>query len=305
MNVLAFDVSKDTLDGFDGSSMLSISNEPKAIGKLLKRYSTDWVLILEPTSIYHMELAEKAHKKGMTVYLVNPRVIGHFRETRSRIKSDEVDAECLHAFCMRNWEDLRPWSPLAPAAETLRKAIKRYHHVTKLKVALAQSMAGCKLAECEACLASFRVLQDELERQAIEAAEQLDADLYKRLKGITGFGPYSACAFTYMLRSRKFESADAVRAFIGLDLVFRDSGKKKGTRAISKCGDSTLRHAACCAGRGLLNSNLGRAVNQSLKAKGRKPTECLVIAAKKLTRIAFGISQNGQTFNPENFCWGT
>src|SRR2546423_10796467 len=83
MKVLASDVSKDNLVTFDGHKRAVHLNCPSEINTLLKGYDKDWAVVMEPTSTYHMELAERAHRAGHTVYLVNPRVMSKFREARS------------------------------------------------------------------------------------------------------------------------------------------------------------------------------------------------------------------------------
>ena len=304
MNVLAADVSKDQLCGFDGKKAFQIDNADKQIDELLKRYPKDWVVIMEPTSIYHMQLAERAHRAGHTVYLVNPRVMAKFREARSyRAKTDPIDAECLYEFGLHYSYKLRPWSPLPAELERLRQALKRYHKVTQARVKIAQTMQGYSCSELDKVFLELGVLLDKLMQDAIRAAKEVNEGFYTRLLQCTGFGPYSTCAFAFLLQSREFETTDAVRAFIGMDLRVRDSGKKKGKRCLTKCGDSMLRHAATCAGRGLLNSKLGRDVNLELKARNREHPERMIIAARKQIRTAWWILKSGGSFDPRKFTW--
>jgi transposase len=303
MKILAFDVSKDFLDLYNGTSYEKIVNGPKSIDAVLKQYSPKWVVVMEPTSVYHLELAERAFRKGFTVYLVNPRSLSKFREGRKRCKTDKIDSECLHTFCERNHQDLRAWAPLAPDLEKLRKAIKRYHKATQLRTTVVQSFGTYPCVEKEEVVKTLIALQEKLEKEVIEAAKKVDEDYYNRLQSAPGFGPYSACAFTFLMRSRSFEDPDAVRAFVGLDLQFKDSGKKKGKRTVTHCGDSSLRHAACCAGRGLLNSRYGKSMNQDLKAKGRESIERVVMASRKQIRVAYALAHCQESFNPEKFTW--
>jgi len=288
----------------NGTKAFDILNNGKQIDELLERYPKDWAVIMEPTSIYHMELAERAHRAGHTVYLVNPRVMSKFREARSfRAKTDPIDAECLHEFGVNFHAKLRPWSPLPVELERLCRALKRYHKVTQARVKIAQTMQGYDCAELEKVFTEMSALLDKLMQDAIRAAKNANEDFYNRLLECTGFGPYSACAFAFMLLSREFETTDAVRAFIGMDLRVRDSGKKRGTRCLTKCGDSMLRHAATCAGRGLLNSKLGRDVNLELKARNRKHPERMIIAARKQIRTAWWILKSGGRFQADKFTW--
>jgi transposase len=304
MNVLAVDVSMAQLRVFNGKKGFDIANIDFEIDELLKRYPKDWAVILEPTSIYHMELAKRAYNAGHTVYLVNPRVMSKFREARSfRAKTDPIDAECLHEFGVNYGAKLRPWSPLPADLERLCRALKRYHKVTQARVKIAQTMQGYHCPELDKVLTTMSALLDKLMQNAIRAAKDANEHFYSRLLECTGFGPYSACAFTFLLQSREFETTDAVRAFIGLDLRVRDSGKKRGKRCLTKCGDSMLRHAATCAGRGLLNSKLGRDINLELKARKREHPERMIIAARKQIRTAWWILKSGGRFDVTKFRW--
>jgi transposase len=227
-----------------------------------------------------------------------------FRESRSfRAKTDEIDAECLYVFGTKHAEELRPWSPLPKDVEALRTVLKQYHKLTQQRVRLIQIMRKSCLDEFDAALGALTALLDRLEKDTIAAAKRVDEGYYNRLLAAPGFGTYSACAFTYLFKGREFESPDAARAFIGMDLKVRDSGKKKRERCLTKCGDSMLRHAAGCAGRGLLNSKYGREKNLELKAHRRESPARMMIAGAKLVRIAFALHTTGQPFDPKKFRW--
>lgn len=304
MKVLAVDVSKDELVRFDGRKRPAVLNAPKSIAEMLKQYPKDWMVVMEPTSTYHLELACRAHKAGHTVYLVNPRAMSKFRESRSfRAKTDEIDAECLHEYCLKHSDRLRPWSPLPAELERLRSLLKRYHKVVQARVKLTQTLEGYKSPEVRRALEELGALAEKLFDDAKQAAMAVDKDYFERLLKTPGFGPYSACGFVFLMGSREFESPDAVRAFMGLDLKVRDSGKKKGKRCITKFGDSMLRHAGTCAGRGLLNSKFGRDVNLNLKALGREHPERMVIATRKQIRTAYALHKSGEPFDPDKFTW--
>ena len=304
MKVLAADVSKHELVVFDGQKRATYLNSSAEVKDLLKRYDADWAVVMEPTSTYHMELAERAHHAGHKVHLVNPRVMAKFREARSyRAKTDEKDAECLHEFAVHFGKKLRVWMPLPEDLERLRRALKRHHKLTQARVKIAQTMEGYRCPELEKVMEGMSILVEKLQEDAICAAKAVDEDYYLRLLDAPGFGTYSACTFTFLLRSREFESPDAVRAFIGMDLRVRDSGKKRGKRCITKCGDGMLRHASTCAGRGLLNSHYGRHINAELKARGREHPERLIIAARKQIRTAFALSNTKERFDKDKFTW--
>ena len=303
MNVLAVDVSKDELVCFDSQQIVAIPNKAKAIHALLAKYP-GWAIVLEPTSTYHLELAERAHRQGRTVYLVNPRDLKHFRESRSfRAKTDALDAQYLHEYVQAHWAKMRPWVPMKVELRKLKDAIRRWFHLSQMRSKFAQVWHGQSGEDVDCVLDALEKLMEATEKEAVQLAKAVDAECYNRVLSAPGPGPFSACCFTFLLQAKPFESADAIRAFVGLDLRVEDSGKKRGLRFITKRGDRILRYAATCAAKGLLNSRYGKNVNEQLKAIGRKHPERLVIAARKVIRTLFALEQNKTTFNPEKFTW--
>lgn len=303
MKVLGVDVGQSELMVFDSERCFAVPNKPAQIASLLSRYP-GWAIILEPTSTYHMQLAERAHGDGRTVYLVNPRDMKHYRESRSfRAKTDRLDAEYLHEYAVAHSGKLRPWEPLSPELRQLKSAIRRWFHLSKVKTKLAQVWEGPSGPELEKLLSALDELLKAVEKEAIQMAKAVDEECFKRTLKAPGVGPFSACGLTFILQSRQFESADAIRAFVGLDLHVEDSGKRKGKRYVTKRGDRILRYCLTCAGRGLLNSRYGRDVNKQLKAKGRHTPERLVIASRKVIRTVFALHQQKTQFEPSKFMW--
>jgi len=186
----------------------------------------------------------------------------------------------------------------------LKDALRKWFHASQMRSKLVQVFRNSQEPELQEALHALENLGAAAEKEAIARAKLVDADCYKRNVSAAGVGPYSGCALTFLLCSKEFKDADSIRAFVGLDLRVEDSGKKKGKRFITKRGDRILRHAVTCAARGLLNSKLGKPMNEELKAKGRKHAERLVIASRKILRTAFALDKQKTTFDPQKFKWG-
>lgn len=303
MKLLAIDVAKAELVNFDGVQVTATANRLKEIRGLLQKHP-DACIALEPTSTYHMQVADLAYQQGRTVYLVNPRDLKHYRESRSfRAKNDRIDAEVLYSYVTKHCEELRPWKPLSQDLRKLKEAITHWFHAVQMRSRLAQIWEGGSASQAANAIQELDELAKTCQKEAIALAQTVDAEGYKRNLGAAGVGPLSACCFTFLFNSKEFESPDAIRAFVGLDLKVADSGKKRGKRILTKRGDRILRYAITCAGRGLLNSRLGKKVNEQLIQQGRKMPERLVIAARKVIRTVYLLNKLKTAFDPNKFLW--
>ena len=168
---------------------------------------------------------------------------------------------------------------------------------------LAQIWEGDSAPQAANAIREMEELAITWQKEAIALAQLVDAEGYKRNLGSAGVGPLSACCFTFLFNSKEFESPDAIRAFVGLDLKVADSRTKRGKRILTKRGDRILRYAITCAGRGLLNSRLGKEVNEQLIQQGRKMPERLVIAARKVIRTVYQLNKLQKPFDPNKFSW--
>lgn len=301
MDILAFDVSKDKLDLFDGTGHRQIPNRRSDIAKLLSSRKGAAV-VCEPTGRFHIELAEEAFRKGSAVYLVNPREARSFKESLSfRAKTDELDARYLYEYAKRNGDLLRPFKPASPRLKELKELLGKRQAAVEARTALAQSF-GSKLSAAEKALfEAFGQTIGEMERKLDAIASEFES--YERLRTVPGVGPISGCALLYVLETMPFESSDALVAFLGLDVRIRQSGKSRGLRKLSKRGDPVLRHLACMAGRGLFTSKLGQPKKAELAAKGRQFPERLAIGARKVLRTAFAVFHQKTEFDRKRWRW--
>jgi transposase len=298
---LVADVSKAELVMYDGAIRLTIPNCRQEIEAVLRKHRGA-IVVCEPTSTYHLELAVTAHNKGHTVCLVNPKEVRHYRESRSfRAKTDKIDAFALYEFAIRHPGSMRPWEPPSAELELLRKLMGKRAKAIKARTELAQVFGDDeRWNEAQEALSS---LVDRLSEEIAQLASSYES--YERVLSLPGVGPCTAAALTYLLNVHDFEHAGAVVAFTGMDLRVRDSGAYCGLRRLTKRGDPLFRHLLYMAGRSLLRTRHGRSAKVALAAKGRHHTEQAIIAGRKLLRVAFALHQSKSTFDPQKWQWLT
>jgi transposase len=93
--------------------------------------------------------------------------------------------------------------------------------------------------------------------------------------------------------------ADAVVAFTGLDPRPCDSGKKRGTRRLSKRGPAELRRLLFNAAMSAARTRTWRPFYERERAKGLVSTAALVCLARRLLRTAFALFHSQTPFNPD------
>lgn len=102
------------------AAQLTLRNERAAIGKWLRTLAPGTFLAMESTGRYHHELAQRAVKAGMKVYVLNARDV-HFYATAlgKRGKTDACDAQVIARYLGNHHKALRPWTPGTPAQQRL------------------------------------------------------------------------------------------------------------------------------------------------------------------------------------------
>ncbi|MCH8117083.1 MAG: transposase [Proteobacteria bacterium] len=299
---LGIDVSKDELVicDWDTEQLTRLKNEAATIKAWLGTLYGPVRVAIEPTSHYHLEFTEQAHALGITVYLINPRQLVHYRKAvGERNKTDPADARLLARYLARESDSLRSFTPPCAKAQRLWALIKRRGVAVMARQKLQQSFRDIKLP----AKALFRELQTVIARidQQIQALiRELGwwAD-YQRCHSIPGIGPVNAAALVAVYHRGAFAGSDAYVAFIGLDIRVRESGKFKGQRKLTKCGEAEIRRLLFCAAEGARSYPPFDNYLQLQLAKGLSKIAAKVILARKLARIAFTLLNNQQAFKKQ------
>lgn len=299
---LGIDVSKDQLVVFnwDTEERTTLENQPADIKAWLKSMYGPVRIAVEPTSSYHLELVEQAHTLGFEIYLINPRQLVHYRKAvGERNKTDEADAWLLARYLDRECASLRPFKPQCAKAQRLWALIKRRGVVVSARQKIQQSFRGTKI-RTKALVTEIQKLivriDQHIQRLIRQLAWQTD---YQRCLSIPGIGPVNAAALTAVFHRGAFAGSDAYVAFIGLDVRLRESGKFKGQRKLTKCGEAEIRRLLFCAAQAARSYPPFDNYLQQQLEKGLSKIAAKVILARKLARIAFSLLANQQSFKKQ------
>lgn len=282
----------------------SIENTSSALKAWLKTLPRGTRIGLESTGNYHERLALLAHRTGFTVYLLNPKDVRHYAHAvGKRAKTDHVDALLLARFIAHEHTGLHPWQPPTPEQRQLDSLLKRRATLVKAQGMLRQTLAHLSplKTEAQAMLASLAKLIAAIDRtlaQALAAnpGTQAKADC---VQSVPGIGLLTGAALVNLFGRLPAARADALVAFTGLDPRPCDSGKKRGTRRLSKRGPGELRRLLFNAAMAAAKTRVWKPFYERERAKGLPTTAALVCLARRLLRVAFALYRKNVHFDPD------
>jgi transposase len=308
---IGVDVSKDTLVSCVHSSGMrrTLANQRTAIEAWLSSLPAGSRIGMEATSTYHELLADLAQRKGMLVYVLNPKDVHHYAKgVGLRGKTDRVDATLIARYIAHEHAKLHPYRPPTPEQRQLQRLLTRRAKLSRSRASVQQSLHG--LAGLHAPLRSLLerfdaliALIDTRIRTLVNACPQRQAAC-QRLRSIKGVGPVVGPALLNALEHFVFHSADSFVAYTGLDPRPDDSGKRSGPRRLSKHGPSELRRLLYTAAMAAVTSPAWKPLYQHYLAKGLSRTAALVIIARKIARTAWSVYTHNTTFDPQRLTSG-
>lgn len=299
------DVAKDEVVAATHGTTTSRSLENKAapLKAWLRTLPPNTCIGLESTGGYHELLAALAHQAGLTVYLLNPKDVRHYANALGkRAKTDHVDALLLARFIAHEHSGLHPWQPPSPAQRHLDTLLKRRAAVVKAQGMMRQTLEHLATlkTESKAALASVADLLKAIDREIEQALAAQAAVKAKAacVQSIPGIGLLTGAALVNLFSRLPTARADAVVAFTGLDPRPCDSGKKRGTRRLSKRGPGELRRLLFNAAMSAAKTKVWRPLYERERAKGLPTTAALICIARRLVRIAFALFRKDAFFDP-------
>ncbi len=268
------------------------------------------IFVMEATGIYYQQLAYFLVENNYSVAVVLPNKIKHYcRSLSSKSKTDPLDAAAITRFGLER--ELGLWTPPTDTLKALHSLTREYH-------ALKETITEIK-NQCHALRSSFQPLKSTLkrkkhliatlEKQVLQVEKELhtlidaDAVLAERVpnictvKGIGFMTVVSVLAETqcFKLVTKQKQLA----SYAGYDIVFNDSGLKKGRTSISKKGNRYLRNAVFMPALAACRFNpVMKEFYQRLIAKGKNKKLALIAVARKLLLLIYTLWKNNSTFDP-------
>lgn len=309
--LLAVDVSKDSLESGHDSKTKNrfvceqVPNDELGIELLLKQCKqiNAW-LVVEATGCYHIPLVLAAQEAQVPICVLNPaQVRGFARSIGQRSKTDRLDAKMILG-CAKALQDnnrLVPLRDLSPELLLLKRLLKQRELLVKNRGGMSQAGISSSV---------IKVLSEEIQRLDTQIRDlcRNQTDLYDRLLKTPFIGPVSASYLVALLwEPAAFASAKAVVAYIGLDVVLKESGRYKGKSKLSKRGWAALRQVLVAGLKGAANArckNVVSAMCREYMSRDQNPLRWLGAAcavARKLLETAWSMAIHKRDFDPQRF----
>lgn len=261
---------------------------------------------MEATGPYGEAAAMSLSDEGWFVSVVNPaRIKGFAQSEMARNKTDKADAALLARFA----QAMRPeaWLPPPQEIRELRalvdrlQALKGMHQQEANRMESALNQPGMQ-ASISSHMQWLQTSIKELERQIddhIDRHLSLRADV-GLITSIPGLGNTTAAkVLAYLGDVRRFKSAKALAAFIGVTPRLKESGSSvRGRSMISRSGHADIRHSLYMPAMVALKHNpLIKAFGQRLKGEGLAPKAVISASMHKLVRFIYGVLKSRVMFN--------
>lgn len=310
--VVGIDVSKDRLDcalleqGRDKPSWeRQVARNAAGVQELLAKTPPGVPWVMEPTGRYSLQVARLAREQGQQVLiaLTKParQVLNGLNHASGR--NDRTDSCGLARYAL--FTPLRDY-PLK--SELMDQLGQTTHARAALSATLTRlraqqrdlpRAAGHFDAAIAALEAELAAMDRDLTTQ-LQSAPELAA--VRELDRVPGIGPVVALALASRLEDKQFRHADAFVAYCGLHLEYKDSGKSRGRRRLSKHGDSELRrllYIAAMANLTCRQSPFKDQYERELAKPGMTPTGALCVVARKLAKVCWSIHHYRTSYDPD------
>ena len=317
---IGIDVSKKTLDicfldeKKNKIDVFKVSNDSSGIQNLFERVSrytlaTTSSFVMEATGSYHVLLALSLLDKNYSVKVFNPIISNKYAATYVRkCKTDKIDAFRIAEIGLL--EDL-PKLKLSRKFFFLRRKISILQKLQLQRQVLFASFSQFEedslvlnTSISPALKSTQKILQ-----QIVKSIKLLENEIleegkcffeFETISKIKGISPKATSIILSYISDKNFISKHALTAFAGLDVSTKLSGSSiRGKGKISKRGNSILRKTMTQAAWGVIMHNPPFSDLYSYyKSKGKHYHAILVIIARKLLHIFYGMMKSGSHFDP-------
>lgn len=273
--------------------------------------------VCEPTGVYGKRLEHALAASVGSLHEINAQVLRRFSLSQVQTKTDQADAlamaqaarlmhlanapvlENSRVCCDLDRENLALWlgeyERLRFAIATLRQQIDN----------LAQHVAPDAAQVMERRQDALKQLlkeRTEVLNEIVRCYQKYDNEQAKLIDSIPGLGVLSTAALLACIRDvGRFESADALKAYLGIYPRRNQSGNREGRSHLAKHGNRLVRHtlwnAAKAAVRVKHEQNPFRILHDRLVAKGKAPAAAYGAVCRKLVQVVFGVLRSQTPFH--------
>lgn len=269
--------------------------------------------VFESTGVYGKRFVLALDGVVASLHQLNPRMVKRRSSSSVQTKTDHADARSI----AKVGRDLALTEPQTlenarvrfdPAFENLSLWLSEYHRLTtnagRLKTQI-KSVEHNPAPAAKKLLTRLRRELAGLERRKQEvaaiidrAADMADAESVALVASIKGIGrPSAATLVARIVDISRFESADALKGYLGLYPRRAQSGAHEAPSRMATHGCALTRHMLWnCAKVAARHNPDCKALFDRLRAQGKHPAACYGAVARKLIQIVYGVLKHRQPF---------
>lgn len=311
------DVAKNTFDiathlpNGKHKTKAKLANDPKGFKEfeawLLKQAEPSALIVMEATSVYHLQLAEFVYSMGYRVCVVNPATTNSYAKSElRRVKTDKSDAKLIADFAKEKHEKLPLWAPEPLKFRQLKALVRRLDDLQEMQQMELNRLDVSDESVKDSIQSVLRHIEKEIAETHKAIKKHIDDDPDMRqmrdlIVTIDGIGEKTLERLLAELGDlRKYDNPRKLVAAAGLNPKLQDSGTLKGRTLISKIGSVRLRAGLYMPGLVALRHNEAIiAMKDRLKANGKAPKQIICAAMRKLLHFVYGVLKSGQPFDPK------
>ena len=308
--IIGIDVSKLTIDVYDGAKNYHFTNNVVGFKKMLNQTSGHYVM--EATGSYHIQLASYLFDSNCLVSVVNPLVIKRFSQMRLiRAKTDRKDAVMIYEY--GQFDELKLWTAPKAYVVEIKQIFTTIDLMLKHRLGYNNQLEAFTQMKTRSKLV-FKSLQEQVEtlsyaiKELEEEAEKLVLKnagvLYQKLKTIPSIGRKSAIMLIAITNEFKnFENSKQLSSYIGISPRIYQSGTSvNGKGKICKMGMGQMRKILFMASLTASRHNLAcKQMFDRLVEKGKPKKVALVAVMNKLIKQAFAIGTKLENYSETKF----
>ena len=311
---IGIDISKATLDVFDGEKSYQLPNTPSGYKNLLKYIpkGKEPCFIFEPTGIYSYDLVLFCQEKKIPSLIVGSKEARDYaRSIKQRSKTDKIDARVLYQY----HSQIDPQRRIAPRIPTPNLSARKltqyrniYEHYLK-DIQMYRNLLESIDKEDNALQTSLDQQIDALGQAANALLKEIETLLLQEednalhlehLQTINGIGHKSALMLLLEIMRYPEATAKQMTALMGLDPVLKDSGTYKGKIRISKKGGRRLRQTLYLPTLSAIRYNPDiQAFYERLVSNGKPKKVAIMAAMRKLLVLALALVRTCTAFQPK------
>ena len=307
---IGIDVSKATLDVYDGKKSYKFENNEAGFKKIvsLAEDIKNTVFIFEPTGVYSYGLTDFCSQKSINIVMVGPKESRDFaRSLKVRSKTDKIDAKVLYKY----QSHVEPSMVKVPVVNhegiKVQEMLNVYEGIQSAKQTFKNQIESTSKDDKYLLRTLNRIIKD-LDAEALKLFNKIELLLlkdkeikakYDAISTIPAIGQKSALYLTAFFLKYPMANAKEMTALMGLDPVMRDSGTYRGKQRISKQGGQQLRNIlflpTLCATQ---HNDRIKAFYTRLTSNAKTKKLAVIASMRKLILMAFSLFKSGEVYKP-------